>query len=310
MSGQSSVGDTWAIYEKMYTIRAVEQHLLYLFDQGLLPGTVHTCLGQEGCAVGVVGALRIDHDIVVSNHRGHGHFLVHSGFNIRGLIGEVLGRDAGVCHGVGGTQQLYTPTFLSIGVQGSLVPSAVGMAFAEKIKGSDVVVCAFVGDGTMGQGVIYESLNIASKWELPFLLVVEANGYAQTTPTHVQHAGRLIDRAAPFGISSTELDVMNVVELKQTAEEIVDEVRTTSRPHFLVLNTYRLGPHSKGDDVRDQEEIDKHSEIDPLRVLNAELTAIDGQRISELESRIRGEIEVIASDLLAAQPASPIGLLN
>jgi TPP-dependent pyruvate/acetoin dehydrogenase alpha subunit len=86
---------------------------------------------------------------------------------------------------------------MSISVQESLVPSAVGMAFVEKTKCSDVVICAFVGDSTMGQGVVYESLNIASKWELPFLLVVESNGYAQTTPTEVQLTGRLSDRAAP-----------------------------------------------------------------------------------------------------------------
>ena len=294
--------DAWTVYEQLFTIRAVEEHLLALFGEGKLSGTIHTCIGQEACAVGVVGALRRDLDIVVSNHRGHGHYLVHTGFDLTGLIGEVMGRDIGVCRGIGGSQQLHTPTYFSTGVQGSLIPSGVGMALAEKLDGSSAIVSVFVGDGTLGQGILYESMNIAARWKLPVLFVVEANEYAQTTPTDVQHSGRLAARAAPFDIPSTEHEVTDVFETRKLSRAIIEGVRAESRPHFLVLHTYRLGPHSKGDDHRDQAEIDHHRRRDPLTTLRARLQQVEPGRVADLESRIERQVRCTATEVLSSPP--------
>ena len=129
----------------------------------------------------------------------------------------------------------------------------------------------FIGDGTLGQGVVYESLNIASRWGLPLLVVVENNFYAQSTPSHLTLAGRDPDRGAAFGIETAELDTTDVAEVWDAAAEIVPKVRTSGRPFFLVLNTYRYSPHSKGDDNRDPAEIEAARQRDPLGVAGARL---------------------------------------
>ncbi len=136
------------------------------------------------------------------------------------------------------------------------MPVATGMALAERERGSGAVTTAFIGDGTLGQGVVYESLNIASRWGLPLLVVVENNFYAQSTPSHLTLAGGIADRGAAFGIETAELDTTDVAEIRDAAAEIVPKVRASGRPFFLVLNTYRYSPHSKGDDNRDPAEIE------------------------------------------------------
>ncbi|HMJ24673.1 MAG TPA: thiamine pyrophosphate-dependent enzyme, partial [Pyrinomonadaceae bacterium] len=161
-------------FQQMLTVRIVEERLLRLFSEGLLHGTVHTCLGQEGCAVGVVSALNAERDVVFSNHRGHGHFLAYCD-DVDGLIAELMGRRTGVCAGVGGSQHLHQKNFYSNGILGGIVPVATGMALAEKAKESDSIVIVFLGDGAFGEGVVYEAFNIAALWDLPILFVVELN---------------------------------------------------------------------------------------------------------------------------------------
>lgn len=273
-------------YQQMFTIREVEQALLNLCGQGRISGTVHTCIGQEACAVGMVNALDRGRDVVCSNHRGHGHFLaLHD--DVEGLIAEIMGRASGICGGVGGSQHLHKGNFYTNGIQGGMVASALGMALAEKKKGAGAIATAFIGDGTLGQGIIYESMNIASKWELPLLLVLEDNGYAQSTPSHLQHAGRLADRALPFGIATTEMKAEDVFAVRSAASDIVAQVRRQGRPHFLVLHTYRLAPHSKGDDYRPAEEVEAWRQKDPLWRLRKELLPLDEARLADIEGQAR-----------------------
>ncbi len=134
-------------YRQMFLIRSVEERLLALYAQGLLDGTVHTAIGQEACAVGVIDALDRERDVVFSNHRGHGHFLAYSD-DVEGLIGEVMGRATGVCGGVGGTQNLHWRNMYTGGIQGGMVPVAVGAALAEKLQGTGALCAIFLGDGT------------------------------------------------------------------------------------------------------------------------------------------------------------------
>lgn len=169
------------LYEQMLRIRRFEELLLQLFSQGRLRGTVHTCLGQEAIAVGLVGALDPTRDTVSSNHRGHGHFLAFQP-DLRGLLAEILGRAAGVCQGLGGSQHLHVPNFYSNGILGGMAPVTAGMALAQKLDGRHGVSVVFSGDGAMAEGVVYEALNMAALWRLPLLLAVEHNGMAQSTP--------------------------------------------------------------------------------------------------------------------------------
>lgn len=255
------------LFEKMCLIRCTEQNLLDLFSQGLLRGTVHTCIGQEACAVGTVEALDIKKDIIFSNHRGHGHYIAYSG-DVFGLLAEIMGLESGVCSGVGGSQHVQYRNFFTNGIQGAGVPITAGMALAEKLKGSEAISVAFIGDGTFGQGVLYEAMNIASLWKLPVLIVVEHNQFAQSTPSYDQHAGVLENRASAFGIPVTVVDGMNVVDVYSAACDVVYKVRQHKSPQMLFLNTYRFGPHSKGDDFRDADEIERHRKRDPIVLLS------------------------------------------
>ena len=125
-----------------------------------------------------------------------------------------MGKASGVCGGKGGSQHLCTDGFYSNGVLGGTVPVATGMALAERERGTGAVTVVFIGDGTLGQGVVYESLNIASLWSLPLLFVVENNHYAQSTPSRLTLAGDIADRGAAFGIETAELDTTDVAEIE------------------------------------------------------------------------------------------------
>lgn len=278
------------LYKQMYLIRKSEEKLLNAFDKGLISGTVHTSIGQEACSVGVINNLDLKKDIIFSNHRGHGHFLAYSN-DLVGLFGEVCGKSIGVCGGIGGSQHLQKDNFYTNGIQGSIVPVATGMAFAEKEKKSNSIVTVFIGDGTFGQGVVYESMNIASLWNLPLLIVLENNQYAQSTPTYLEHSGELSKRAESFKIKSDELDVKDAVNVYDIANKSVNYVRNNSKPFFLVLNTYRLAPHSKGKDYRDKNEIMKYKNNDPLLLMRNKIKKTDIDIIS-IEESIEKEIEL------------------
>ena len=166
-----------SLYERAMTIRSVEQKLLDLFAEGKLVGTVHTCIGQEFTGVAVCGAL-LPGDLVYSNHRCHGHFLALTD-DVSGLLGEVMGKPSGVCGGRGGSQHLCSKGFFSNGIQGGIAPVAAGLAMTLKLRKPGYIGVVFIGDGTLGEGVIYETMNIASKWQLPLLIVLENNLYVQ-----------------------------------------------------------------------------------------------------------------------------------
>jgi TPP-dependent pyruvate/acetoin dehydrogenase alpha subunit len=285
----------------MFLIRRVEESLLDLFAAGKLAGTTHTCIGQEANAVGVISHLEHGRDVIVSNHRCHGHYLAFTD-DVDGLLREVMGKEGGVCGGKGGSQHLCNEGFYSNGILGSTVPLATGMALAERERGGDAVVVAFLGDGTLGQGVVYESLNIASLWTLPILFVVENNFYAQSTPSRLQVAGELEARGAAFGIGTARLASTDVEEIAALAGTAVDGVRAARRPFFLVLDTYRFSPHSKGDDFRDPAEIEDARRRDPLAIAGARLDGAERAAVEEAcEARIEGAIE----DADAAPVATP-----
>lgn len=276
------------LYGRMYAIRRFEETLLEMFSQGLLVGTTHTCIGQEADAVGVIDHLSPTRDVIFSNHRCHGHFLAFHG-DQEALLAEVMGRETGVCGGKGGSQHLCAPNFYTNGVQGSIVPVATGIAMAEKLRGDGAVTTVFIGDGTLGQGTVYECLNMAALWRLPLLFVVEDNGYAQTTPRALAVAGSIPARAEAFGVAAEEIVTTDVLEVHAAAGRAVAHVRETGEPFFLVLGTYRLSPHSKGDDVRDPAELDARRALDPLVVAGARIAPAERQAIEEACERVLAE---------------------
>ncbi len=285
-------------YAQLLGIRLFEQSLLDLFSTGALSGTTHTCLGQETVAVGVVSAIDRTRDIVFSNHRGHGHFLAYCG-EVERLYLEILGKPGGVCGGRGGSQHLYFDNFYSNGVQGGIVPVATGMALAEKQKGSGAVAVVFLGDGTLGEGVVYEAFNIASLWSLPIVFVIEHNGYAQSTPSALQIAGEVAARPRAFGIATEECRSTDAAEISAQATKAIAAARSGRGPQCLVCYTYRLGPHSKGDDTRPEAELREAWSRDPVTAARA---GLDEATAAAIEQRVGAEI--LAARTRALEAAS------
>ena len=292
------------LYERMYFIRRFEETLLYLFSQGKLVGTTHTYIGQEANGVGVIDHLDPEVDVVFSNHRCHGHYLAFTD-DAFGLLSEVMGRATGVCGGKGGSQHLCRGNFYSNGVLGSIVPVATGIALAEKAKGTGAVSTVFLGDGTLGEGVTYESLNIASLWTLPVLFVVENNHYAQSTPVELELAGSIPARAEAFGVETEALATTDVEVVHEAAGRAVARIRETGAPFFLVLDTYRFSPHSKGDDNRDPAEIEERRTRDPLLVAGARLGEDERRALEKAcERRLAEVVEAAEAAPLAAPEAA------
>jgi len=199
-----------ALYRFGCLIRETETALLKLFSQGELSGTTHTCIGQELCQMSVVRALDHPEDVILSNHRNHGHYLTYTA-DFRGLIAEIMGRDDGVCGGIGGSQHLAYRNFHSNGVQGGMTAIGAGHGLAARMRDSGGIVAVMLGDGTLGQGLVYETLNLISVWELPVLIVVEHNGIAQTTPTAGTVGGSIPLRGAAFGLQSCGWTIVRLI---------------------------------------------------------------------------------------------------
>jgi TPP-dependent pyruvate/acetoin dehydrogenase alpha subunit len=235
--------------ETLLMIRHFEYLLLSLFQQGKLNGTTHTCLGQEYIPVAVAHLLH-QSDFIFSNHRGHGHYLARFQ-DPAGLLAEITGKDGAICNGVGGSQHIKRGRYLSTGVQGESLPVAVGVAIQLKREKQGGIAVVFIGDGTWGQGAVYEALNMASLWAVPLVVIVENNHIAQSTPRTLSMAGTIKDRVAAFGIDYCLIEGNEIATIRATIAPLLDRVRAASgRPLVIEFDTHRLGSHSKGDDTR------------------------------------------------------------
>ncbi|MFE6364388.1 thiamine pyrophosphate-dependent enzyme [Streptomyces sp. NPDC057806] len=279
-------------------IRHFEKALLRLFGEGRIAGTTHTCLGQEYIPVALAPLLGPD-DFVFSNHRGHGHYLALTG-DAEGLLAEVMGRAGAVCGGVGGSQHLYTGRFLSTGVQGESLPVAVGAALHRRGLAAGGLALAFVGDGTWGEGAVYEALNMAALWRLPVVVVVEHNGIAQSTPTEAQLAGTIRGRAEAFGIAYHHSATNDPAVLRAELAPLLAAVRDGAGPLVVELDTMRLGPHSKGDDTRPVERIAELHRRDWYR----RYAQAFPERFREADARLAATVARLVTEVSARPPSN------
>jgi 2-oxoisovalerate dehydrogenase E1 component len=280
-------------------IRRTELRLLDLFREGKLFGTLHTCIGQEFVGVSVARPLRSE-DCVLSNHRGHGHYLARTG-DVAGLIAEIMGKATGVCGGRGGSQHLHHGNYYSNGVQGGMVPISVGMAWAQRLRRTAGISLVLIGDGTLGEGAVYESLNIASTQKLPVLFVCENNFIAQSTPRTQSMAGEICQRAAAFSVETAHSSTWQWTALLEDMRRSVERVRETGRPLFHQVDTFRLMAHSKGDDSRPEDYLAHHRRRDPLEAI---LGRFGGDpRLVDMLARIDATIE----EAVHAAEAAPFG---
>jgi acetoin:2,6-dichlorophenolindophenol oxidoreductase subunit alpha len=287
----------------LLVIRRFEEALLDLFAKGKLNGTTHTCLGQEYIPVALRSLLKPD-DFVFSNHRGHGHYLARFD-DPAGLLAEIMGREGAVCCGVGGSQHIYRDgSYLSTGIQGESMPVAVGVALHFKRTRPGSLAVVHIGDGTWGEGTIYEALNMAQLWKVPLVVVVENNGIAQSTPTELQMAGTIAARAQAFDIRHVLVDSIDIARIRETLAGPIQGARKSPAPLMIEFATQRLGPHSKGDDTRDAKQIEALRARDWYgiykRQLGSDFEALDEAVTAAIE-HIRGEVD--ARPLARWEPA-------
>ena len=272
------------VYEQMAKIREFEEKVNELYMKALMPGLAHLYSGQEAVAVGVCESLRRD-DYITSTHRGHGHCLA-KGAAIHRMFAELLGKEAGYCRGKGGSMHIADPDSGNLGanaIVGGSAGIATGAAFSAKRRGSDQVAVCFFGEGALGQGLIYEVMNMAALWKLPVIYVCENNMYNEYTHFSETLSGEIISRAKAFGIHYEFVDGQDVQLVYETTKRLVERARRGEGPSFLECQTYRYYGHHVGDINRTfyrskEEEQEWRNARDPLKLLAEKLI---GQKLTD-----------------------------
>ena len=285
------------MYRRMFSIREFEEHANDLYLRALMPGLTHLYEGEEAVAVGICEALRPD-DYITSTHRGHGHCLAKGAKPDR-MFAELLGKEAGYCRGKGGSMHIADPATGNLGanaIVGGSAAIATGAAFSAKKLGNGRICVCFFGEGALGQGVLYEAMNMAQLWKLPMVYACENNMYNEYTHYSETTAGEITARPAAFGIPAETVDGQDVRAVNATASRLVDRARSGAGPSFLLCNTYRYRGHHVGDINREyyrakQEEQKWSSERDPIKILGDWLIE---QKIADLAQLEKTQTEVKA----------------
>ena len=274
--------------QEMMSIRRFEERAAREYAMGHISGFCHLYIGQEGVAVGAVNALKPD-DHVITTYRDHGHALIR-GCNPRSVMSELMGKATGCSRGRGGSMHLFAPEqnfHGGHGIVGAHIPLAVGFAFASKYEGRDDVALCFFGEGAINQGAFYESVNLASLWDLPVILICENNYYAMGTPlSRASAISDLYTKAAGFNIEGTMVDGMDVCKMWACINEAVRRGREESRPTLIEARCYRFRGHSMSDPAkyRSKEEVDERKANDPIVLASQTLLARGWATEDELKS--------------------------
>ena len=302
------------MYRRMLTIRLFEGQVNDLYTRAIMPGLAHLYTGEEAVAVGICEALRPD-DYITSTHRGHGHCLAKGASPDR-MFAELLGKEAGYCRGKGGSMHIADPATGNLGanaIVGGSVAIAAGAAFsAQRLRTGQVTVC-FFGEGALGQGLLYEVMNLAQLWKLPVIYVCENNLYNEYTHYSETTAGEILARPAAFGMHAEEVDGQDVCAVYTAAARLSERARQGHGPAFLLCNTYRYFGHHVGDINRDyyrsrQEEEQWKAERDPIQRFGARLiqeNIADAARLDRIHAEVKAEIEAAVQFALAAPYPRP-----
>ena len=276
----TEVIDQIEVLRLMVRIRAFEEEVRRLFTAGRLPGFVHLYVGQEAVAVGAALALA-DRDQITSTHRGHGH-LIARGADLTKMFAELLGRVDGYCKGKGGSMHIvdFSRGILGTnGIVGGGIPIGTGAAMASHFLGDDRVTVSMFGDGASNEGVLFECMNLAALWNLPVIFMCENNQYTEWTATEKLTAGRIVDRAKPFGIPGEVVDGNDFRAVHDAAVTAVKRARARSGPTFIEAQTYRHHGHNEGEEAfvkeyRPKDEVDAWLARDPIDRLKGELIEV------------------------------------
>lgn len=295
---------------RMLRIRLFDERASKMVKRGYIPGTVHTSIGQEAQVVGACMALaKGDH--MTGNHRSHGH-PIGMGSPLGPLMAELVGKATGVCKGKGGSLHLADYEVGSLGesgITGSSIPIAVGASLSAQVLGEKRVAITFFGDGTANQGVLYESMNLASAYKLPVIFLCENNFYALSTPSHTVTGGRIVDRASGFGMPGVRVENgQDVIAVYNAVREAADRARRGEGPSLVEVMTYRFREHSEGlrinVDYRNAEEKALWMSRDPI-ILFRELLIEKGIATADEMDAIDAEIEREVEDCATFALESP-----
>jgi len=302
--------DKWLrVYRKLVSIRLFEEQVNELYTRALMPGLAHLYSGEEAVAVGICEALRVD-DYITSTHRGHGHCLAKGAAPDR-MFAELLGKEAGYCRGKGVSMHIADPATGNLGanaIVGGSVGIATGAAFTAKHLRTDRVAVCFFGEGALGQGSLYEVMNLAQLWKLPVIYVCENNLYNEYTHYTETTAGTILGRAAAFGIEGASVDGQDVRAVNEVASRLVTRARSGGGPAFLQCDTYRYSGHHVGDINREyyrskQEEQQWKGERDPIKLHAQWLIAqgyADAGMLESISSEVRAQMEAAVKFAIAA----------
>jgi TPP-dependent pyruvate/acetoin dehydrogenase alpha subunit len=296
-------------YRQMVSIRLFEEQVNEVYTRALMPGLAHLYSGEEAVAVGICEALRID-DYITSTHRGHGHCLAKGASPDR-MFAELLGKEAGYCRGKGGSMHIADPATGNLGanaIVGGSVGIATGAAFSAKTLGTDRVAVCFFGEGALGQGSLYEVMNLAQLWKLPVIYVCENNQYNEYTHYTETTAGSILGRATAFGIEAASVDGQDVRAVHEVATRLVKRARAGGGPAFLQCDTYRYSGHHVGDINREyyrskQEEQLWKADRDPIKVLSKwlfEQGYADAASLDRITSEVRATMDAAVKFAIAA----------
>lgn len=287
------------LYRSMLRIRLFEEQVNELYTSAKMPGLAHLYIGEEAVAVGVCSALR-DDDYITSTHRGHGHCLA-KGASVDRMFAELLGKEAGYCRGKGGSMHIADQEKGNLGANAIVAGSvgiATGAALSATKRGTDQVAVCFFGEGALGQGIVYECMNMASLWKLPVIYACENNMYNEYTHYRETTAGDIATRAKAFGIETQEVDGQDVIAVREATEGAVTRARSGGGPTFLMFMTYRQRGHHVGDVDRayyrsKEEERRWADERDPLQTLARTLISegsADATALDRVDEELRTEI--------------------
>lgn len=298
------------MYRQMLRIRTFEEHANRLYLEAKMPGLTHLYIGQEAVAVGICEALT-SADKITSTHRGHGH-CVAKGAEFKEMFCELLGRAEGYCGGKGGSMHIADQANGNLGanaIVGGSAGIATGAALTAKRLGRREVAVCFFGDGALGQGLLYECMNMAALWNLPVIYACENNLYGEYSKLDEMAAGEIGARARAFGIEAHEVDGQDVLAVNAMATTLVDRARRGEGPFFIELRTYRYLGHHVGDINREfyrskDEEALWKSGRDPILNFGAWLTG-EGLASPEDLAAIRAEVVADAEAAVAYALAAP-----
>ena len=281
------------LYETMVTIRDFEEIGIYEMGQRRLSGSVHSSAGQEAVPTGICAHLK-DTDYIASTHRGHGHCIA-KGVDPTLMMAELFGRVTGTNKGKGGSMHIADMSKGMLGTNGVVaasVPLAVGAALTSSINGTEHVAVAFFGDGGANQGVLHESMNLASVWKLPVIFVCENNHYAESTPVeYALSVENVADRAVAYNMPGVVVDGMDLFAVYEAAGEAIELARSGRGPSLLECKTYRYYGHTVFDNprtYRTEEEEQHWRSRDPLTLFRTRVLeegAIKQEELDDIDTR-------------------------